>query len=591
MLSALFYLRFTSIRNRIVRSIVRLRQPKYLAGAAVGAFYFYFLIFRRLGSPGGTGHGGAGSPAAAALASAGVEFTPALVLAIATAALMGLFLAQLALVLCFPAEKPGLKFSEAEIAFLFPAPYTRRRLIHFNLVSSQLTILLSSVLLAALSNRWSFLGGSGAVAHAIGWWVIFSSLSLNFTGWTLFAARWIGGRPDSGRRRAAALAVLAAAAGALVFLGLRRIDAVGYAAVFDAGPLRWLSLPFAIVAKPFLSADARSFLFAMLPALPLLAALYFRVSRQEVSFEEGSIALAEKRSHLRAARQSGRIGVFKPKARREPFRLSGSGRPETAFFWKNLLAIRSWFNLRAFASIISFAIIMATLSLRSSHGTHGSGGNLPLMVLVGSAIMAFYTLIAGPQFIRQDLRSDLANADMLKLYPLAGWQVVAGEMLAPIVILSGLLWIALLAAAWALSRLGDAGGGMSAAERLAAILCIAPVVPPLCALQLLVPNAAALLFPGWFQATRTRAGGIEAVGQRLIFAIGQLFAVLLALLPAAASAMLLIVATKWLIGLAAAVVLATLAVLVILGAELWIGLWWLGTRFEKLDIATELRAS
>ena len=40
--------------------------------------------------------------------------------------------------------------------------------------------------------------------------------------------------------------------------------------------------------------------------------------------------------------------------------------------------------------------------------------------------------VAGPrpQLLRQDLRSDLLNADLLKAYPLPGWQIVLGEVLA-----------------------------------------------------------------------------------------------------------------------------------------------------------------
>ncbi len=53
-----------------------------------------------------------------------------------------------------PEDKPGLAFTEAEVAFLFPAPMTRRMLVHYKLLSTQVTILLSSCLLALLATRW-----------------------------------------------------------------------------------------------------------------------------------------------------------------------------------------------------------------------------------------------------------------------------------------------------------------------------------------------------------------------------------------------------------------------------------------------------
>ena len=219
------------------------------------------------------------------------------------------------------------------------------------------------------------------------------------------------------------------------------------------------------------------------------------------------------------------------------------------------------------------------------------------VLLILSGFAAFYILLAGPHLLRQDLRNDLVNADILKTYPLAGWQVLLGELLTPTAILTGLLWLALLAAAWALGHMGGIWAWLSPSERLVLTLCAAAVVPPLCALQLLIPNGAALLFPGWFQSTRNRTGGFEAIGQRLIFAFGQLFAVVLALLPAVLlGAGVFVAAHFWLelllpdpIALGIATVAATIAVLLIVAGEVTCGLWWLGTRFEKFDLTSELR--
>jgi len=61
------------------------------------------------------------------------------------------------------------------------------------------------------------------------------------------------------------------------------------------------------------------------------------------------------------------------------------------------------------------------------------------------------------------------------------------------------------------------------------------------------------------------------------------------LLPAILSAIVLIFATQWLVGLSIAVIFATIAVLAIIGGEIWCGVWWLGDRFEKLDLSKELK--
>src|SRR5262249_55885365 len=77
-----------------------------------------------------------------------------------------------------PHERAALIFTEAEIAFLFPAPVKKRTLIHFRLLRSQIRILVTTLILTLLL-RWSAVGGVAWV-RAIGWWVVFSTLSLHF---------------------------------------------------------------------------------------------------------------------------------------------------------------------------------------------------------------------------------------------------------------------------------------------------------------------------------------------------------------------------------------------------------------------------
>jgi hypothetical protein len=152
-----------------------------------------------------------------------------------------------------------------------------------------------------------------------------------------------------------------------------------------------------------------------------------------------------------------------------------------------------------------------------------------------------------------------------------------------------LLWLALITAFCALQPAAVELPWLTPALRLSAGFSVALLMPFLCALQLIIPNAAALLFPAWFQATRQRGGGIDVMGQRLIFVAGQLIAILVALLPAVIGSAILIFATQWLVGGPVAVIFAALLTLALLTGEIACGVWWLGQRFEKLDLATELR--
>lgn len=588
-----------SLRNRVAAAVRRLRQPKYLAGALAGAAYFYFFLFRAArihGLP-------PAEPREGAIPLAGLISSG--IVSIGATILLAVVLGRQVLAWLSPPAHPGLRFSEAEIAFLFPAPLTRRRLVHFNLVSSQLTILFSSLLLAVLSQRWRYLGGS-PLSHAVGWWVILSTWNLQSTIAGLVVARRSG--PGFSRARLAALGAIAAVAAAAVLSVWRRAGAAEpelgapsptlllsyFGRLLDAGVLHWLLWPFRWVVAPFLAPDPRSFALALVPALLLIAILYRWIVRLEVPFEEGSVVRAEKRAQIRAARQAAGPYAGAParaRARRDPFRLAERGRPEIAFLWKNLVGIQAWFNLRvaALAVVVVAAIAGGNLHLATAAARRDGIASLVAMV---ASIVGFYTLLIGPQLVRQDLRSDLANADILKTYPLAGWQVLLGELLTPVAVLSGFLWLSLLAAAWALAQLG--GGGLGRAEQGLLVGCLALIVPPLCALQLVIPNAAAILFPAWFQASRARGGGVEMIGQRLIFALGQWLAVGLALLPAVLLAPAVFVAARFWVGLvapapaafAAATVLATVAGLAVIGGELVCGIWWLGERFEKFDLTT-----
>src|SRR2546426_711928 len=141
MISALVYLQFHSVKNRLVMRFKRLKQPKYLFGAIVGGLYFYWYFFRVLFGQRGSWHAPAGV-AAPVLPTDPLlnESFGALILFVIV------FLAWL-----FPHERAALVFTEAEVAFLFPAPVGRRGLIHYKLVRSQLAILLTALFFTFIS--------------------------------------------------------------------------------------------------------------------------------------------------------------------------------------------------------------------------------------------------------------------------------------------------------------------------------------------------------------------------------------------------------------------------------------------------------
>jgi hypothetical protein len=69
----------------------------------------------------------------------------------------------------------------------------------------------------------------------------------------------------------------------------------------------------------------------------------------------------------------------------------------------------------------------------------------------------------------------------------------------------------------------------------------------------------------------------------------QLLVALLVLVPAAGWAVLVFFCSQWVVGVGVGVVLATIAVVPMLGGEAAVGLWWLGERFAAFDLSTEQR--
>jgi hypothetical protein len=615
MLSALLYLRFTSLKNWLRMRLLRLRQPKYLMGAIVGVAYFWFFFFRRsfaVAGPSREAQQRALHNAGRALEDAGVALPTdlgSMPLAIGAAALLVI----VTLGWVFSLERASLGFTEAEIAFLFPAPVTRRGLVHFRLIDAQLRSLLGALFMTLFSNRWFFVGGS-PLMHAFGWWLIFSAVNLHLTGLRFTLTRLSDAGFGTWRRRGIVVLIPVA----VIAITLARLPAAErwinpgahdfpvtlshwFLTLTGGAPLSWLLAPGKFLLGPFFAENWGAFSLALAPAALVIAAHYLWVVRSIVSFEDGSIVRAEKRAAVVAALRSGkRVGRGPTKGRKPPFVLAGAGRPEIAFLWKNLLSTWAWLNPRMWAWC-ALAIVAAGSWAKAQPEWRW------LLLAYGpvALIIAGYTLLAGPQLARQDIRSDLANADLLKTYPLPGWQIVLGQMLAPIAILTGVLWLLLLAAAVAfqpgprsLEFLSPAvrdfaQACLAPASRALLTLCLATLVPPVVALQLFVPNAAALIFPAWFQATRQRGGGgIDVMGQRLIFFFAQLLTMIFALLPAVFAGASTVAMACFFFSLPpiAGVWLGAAAVLAVLLGELWAGLWFLGGRFESIDLSAELRA-
>ncbi|HET7623890.1 MAG TPA: putative ABC exporter domain-containing protein [Verrucomicrobiae bacterium] len=574
MFSALIYLQFQTLKNRIASRFLRLKQPKYLFGAIVGAAYFYFYFGRFfLRAPRGHHDIFAGriSPENIFL----LESLGAVIL------LLVILYAWIV-----PRERAALTFSESEIAFLFPAPVSRRGLIHFKLLRSQTAILFTVFFMTLISQRF----GGSAWIHAASWYLILSTLSLHMLGASFARTMLLERGISNWTRRLVIFGILIAVAAA-VFIWARQAipkpefsNAGDFAALQDyankvlaSGPVPWLLLPFRILLRPYFAANAMEFLRAFFPALLLLLLHYVWVVRSDVAFEESSLDASRKQAEKIAAMRAGnwRSASRKIKKMRAPFTLASSGPPAMALFWKNLISAGQMVTAR-FG--IFLAIILGCFALSMN-----AGGRAEWSAVLGtvSAMFIGWSLLVGPQLLRHDFRRDLAHADVLKTFPMRNWEIAVGEILAPAAVLTGAQWLMLFFAPGAFAQFH-----IEKKIWTEAIFATALVLPPLNFVLFLLPNAGALLFPAWFQSGKDSPRGIEATGQRLIMVFGQLLALIVALVPAATVFAAIFFLMKIYLGVPMIFLPAVGATLVLAG-EVVLGVLLLGKIFEKFDLSAD----
>lgn len=577
MITALFYLQWNLFRNRITSRLKRLKQPKYLFGAVVGALYIYFYFFRFLFA------NRSRNPAA------GTFFTAPenqLLLELAGGAM--LFIIVL-LAWFFPADRAALRFTEAETAFLFPAPFSRQQLIQYKLIRSQLTIFFGALFFTLLTRRF----GGNPLIHALGWWLILAVLDLHFIA-SSFARTLLLDRGISNRLRRALTLVLFAILGAFIWhWGRTTLPPITPADQEDpgafmrysqqlltSGPLLYLLYPFRLLVRPFLATDATAFLIALAPVVLIFALHYFWVVFSGVAFEEASLEASQKYAARLAAARSGNWQALKKrtKAGRPWFKLGPTGFAPVALVWKNLLGVGQIFTARLMISIFTMVVVFGVAFSTSDHQRAIS---LTAAIIIGISLA--YSLLLGPQILRLDFRADLPLADILKTFPLPGWQIALGQILAPVVVLAGLQWILILLGAGLVFFLPNPHTGLFLAIALGAAF----LLPMLDGLLLIIPNAAALLFPAWVQAGRDGARGIEVMGQRLIFSIAQLLVLALALVPGALAFCAVFFPVRMALNPVIAIPPASLAAAVIVAVEAGIGVVLLGRFFEKFDVAED----
>jgi ABC-2 type transport system permease protein len=562
--SAFLYLTACSFKNRVVRRVRRLKEPRYLAGAVAGSVYVYFAFIR--------------SQMRSISRSPRAAMGPVFGRVLPWIEAGGGMVLWLVVVLrwIFPSVRPPLQFNGAEVQFLFPAPVSRRSLVHFKVLRGQIGVLFSSVIALVLGGR----SAPSRLSFVLGLWVLLATLRLHLMAIGLSRASLT---EPGGRRRVRAWLPLAITVGAsvalvgglairlgpLLFHETPEVIAVEFLEQSNAGIVGVVLWPLKALVRPLLAEWPWPFLRALWVPLLLFALNYVWVLASDARLEEAAIASERRRSEGR-----GRAPVVT--VRSAPFALASSGRPELAILWKNLLMLGRYFSVR---NVIRFSAPLIALALAAAAASRGHSGGLTAAAFV-CLVCAAMTPLLGPQMVRNDLRSDLAQLPILKTWPLSGQAIIMGELLAPALLVSGFAWLCILLAS--LLSVGIAMPALSALDRAAIAIAALLAIPGVVVAQLVIQNGAAVLFPGWIVTGPTRPRGIEAMGQQMLLFAGTMLLLAIGVLPAGAVAAMVGFVLRWFIGWVALVPAAMLFVAV-LAAESWVAIHGLGRVFERTD--------
>jgi ABC-2 type transport system permease protein len=572
MVGAFLYLTVCSAKNRIRRRLQRLREPRYFIGLIVGVLYFYFALFRRSGSARVTSSGATQS--ALHLVAGPVQFVGSM------------FLLVLALgAWTLPGTGRPIAFSRPEVQFLFTAPVTRRGLLHYKLLRSQLGVFFGAAVATLImrpgsaAQGWTFM---------IGLWLLLMVVRLHLMGVSLrrnslaehgrsgFVRQWlpvscvvgvVGVLATAAARGWPALA--AASSAGSVFTELQRLATSGI-----VGLVLW---PFRALARLPLSVSPAAFWRELPPVLVLLAGNYVWVMRSDAAFEEASADHAEQRAQTRSAPRPVARGTVSA-----PFRLAPDGPPEAAILWKNLILLGRYVSMRTLLRVLPLLVVLMLIARNLA----GAGGIVAFLAALCVPLAAM-TILFGPQMLRNDLRQDLANLAMIKAWPIRGAALIRGEVLAPTLVVSLSAWLFILAGAVLAGRLPIGSGVVAIVvlDRVSFATAAAIIAPALILSQTVIHNALAVLFPAWVTVGASRARGIDAMGQRLLMLAGITLMLTITVIPGAVAAWAVALIGFWLLG-TQLIVLPALMVALVVAAECWLATELLGRVFDRTDISS-----
>src|SRR5207237_565569 len=129
----------------------------------------------------------------------------------------------------------------------------------------------------------------------------------------------------------------------------------------------------------------------------------------------------------------------------------------------------------------------------------GQAGGLLTALAILCLFGTVMTILIGPMMARNDLRQDLGILAVLKTWPITGATLLRGEVLAPMAMLTAIVWLLILGALTLSGQIPVGGSVQSTVmlNRVSYALAAMLAAPALILAQLVVQNGIAIAFPAW----------------------------------------------------------------------------------------------
>jgi hypothetical protein len=396
-----------------------------------------------------------------------------------------------------------ITFTPGEMNFLFPGPFTRRELLLYKLAKTVLGTLGAAAFFALV-----------LLPHSGGFVPAFAGAFLGFlfvhllTLAAVMSGQAVGERAYT-RARRVALAALVVAAAVAVAPAIRSAGGHGlwpFVTSVQGSPVAQVSLaPFTVFVRVF---TARSVFPDLLlwsgvgSAVNLL--LIWLVVRLVADYLEAAAA-ASQRSYERVQRMRGErrlssAAAARPARRRLPMLPWLGGAGPTA--WRQLTT--------AFRTARSTLVVLLLLCAAVVWMTAMGKGNVAALATGGIWATLFLSTV-----LKFDFRGELDQLAWLKAQPVRPLAVAAGQLVVPVMLLTGVHAVIVAAAA-----------AIAPPHQRGLVLLALPFVVPFNVVLVAVENTLFLLFP-----TRTAgasAGDLGQMGRQVVFFLLKMLTVMLA---------------------------------------------------------------